>query len=40
MSGFSKFLDGIGKSTHEHVGKFLAHFGELAVREAFRVCLF
>jgi hypothetical protein len=29
-----------GRSTHEHIGQFLAHLGELADGEAFRVRLF
>jgi hypothetical protein len=29
-----------GRSTHEHVGQFVAHLGELADGEAFRVHLF
>jgi hypothetical protein len=37
---FSKFSDESGRSTHEHVGQFLAHLCELLDREAFRVCLF
>jgi hypothetical protein len=37
---FSKFSDENGRSTHEHIGQFLAHLGELADGEAFRVRLF
>jgi hypothetical protein len=37
---FSKFSGDQGKSTHEHVGQFLAQLGELADTEAFRVRLF
>jgi hypothetical protein len=37
---FSKFSGENGRSTHEHIGQFLAHLGELADREAFRVHLF
>jgi hypothetical protein len=37
---FSKFSSESGRSTHERVGQFLAHLGELAVGEAFHVCLF
>jgi hypothetical protein len=37
---FSKFSDEGGKSTHEHISQYLAHLGELADREAYRVCLF
>jgi hypothetical protein len=37
---FSKFSGEGGKSTNEHISQFLAHTGELANREAYRVCLF
>jgi hypothetical protein len=37
---FSKFSGESGRSTHEHVGQFLAHLGELADGEPFRVRLF
>jgi hypothetical protein len=37
---FSKFLGEGSRSTHEHVGQFLAQLGELADIEAFRVRLF
>jgi hypothetical protein len=37
---FSKFSGENGISTHEHIGQFLAHLGELADGEAFRVRLF
>jgi hypothetical protein len=37
---FSKFSSENGRSTHEHIGQFLAHLGELADGEAFRVRLF
>jgi hypothetical protein len=37
---FSKFSGENGRSTHKHIGQFLAHLGELADGEAFRVCLF
>jgi hypothetical protein len=37
---FSKLLGDQGKSTHEHIGQFLAQLGELADKEAFRVRLF
>jgi hypothetical protein len=37
---FSKFSGENGRSTHEHIGQFLAHLGELADGEAFRVPLF
>jgi hypothetical protein len=37
---FSKFSGENGRSTHEHIGKFLAHLGELADGEALRVRLF
>jgi hypothetical protein len=37
---FSKFSGKNGKSTHEHIGQFLAHLSELANGEAFRVRLF
>jgi hypothetical protein len=37
---FSKFSGENGRSTHEHIGQFLAHLGELADGEAFRVRLF
>jgi hypothetical protein len=37
---FSKFSSEGGKSTHEHISKYLAHLGELADRGAYRVCLF
>jgi hypothetical protein len=37
---FSKLYDKSGRSTHEHVGQFLAHLGELVAGEAFRVRLF
>jgi hypothetical protein len=36
----SKFSGENGRSTHEHIGQFLAHLGELADGEAFRVRLF
>jgi hypothetical protein len=35
-----KFSGENGRSTHEHIGQFLAHLGELADGEAFRVRLF
>jgi hypothetical protein len=37
---FSKFSGDNGRSTHEHIGQFLAHLGELADGEAFHVRLF
>jgi hypothetical protein len=37
---FSKFSGENGRSTHGHIGQFLAHLGELADGKAFRVCLF
>jgi hypothetical protein len=37
---FSKFSGENGISTHEHIGQFLAHLGELANGEAFHVRLF
>jgi hypothetical protein len=37
---FSKISGENGRSTHEHIGQFLAHLGELADGEAFRVRLF
>jgi hypothetical protein len=37
---FSKFSGESGRSTHEHIGQFLAHLGELVDGEAFRVRLF
>jgi hypothetical protein len=37
---FSKFSSESGRSTHEHVGQFLAQLGELDDGEAFRVRLF
>jgi hypothetical protein len=37
---FSKFSGENGRSTHEHIGQFLAHLGELADGEAFHVLLF
>jgi hypothetical protein len=37
---FSKFSGKNGRSTHEHIGQFLAHLGELADGEVFRVRLF
>jgi hypothetical protein len=37
---FSKFSSENGRSTHEHIGQFLAHLGELADGEAFCVRLF
>jgi hypothetical protein len=37
---FSKFSGENGRSTHEHIGQFLAHLGELADGEAFCVQLF
>jgi hypothetical protein len=37
---FSKFSDENGRSTHEHIGQFLAHLDELADGEAFCVRLF
>jgi hypothetical protein len=37
---FSKFSGENGRSTHEHIGQFLAHLGELTYGEAFRVRLF
>jgi hypothetical protein len=37
---FSKFSGENGRSTHEHIDQFLAHLGELADGEAFRVRLF
>ena len=37
---FSKFSRECGRSTHEHVGHFLAHLGELADGKVFRVHLF
>jgi hypothetical protein len=36
----TKFSSESGKSTHEHVSQFLAHLGELANREGYRVRLF
>jgi hypothetical protein len=35
-----KFSGENGRNTHEHIGQFLAHLGELADGETFRVCLF
>jgi hypothetical protein len=40
ISEFTKFSGDKGKSTHEHIGQFLAQLGELADTEVFRVCLF
>jgi hypothetical protein len=40
ISDFSKFSDEGGKSTREHISQYLAHLGELADREAYRVRLF
>ena len=40
ISEFSKFSGENGRSTHEHIGQFLAHIGELADGKAFRVRLF
>jgi hypothetical protein len=37
---FAKFLGDQGKSTHEHIGSFLAQLGELADKETFCVRLF
>jgi hypothetical protein len=37
---FSKFSGENGRSTHEHIGQFVAHLGEMADGEAFRVRLF
>jgi hypothetical protein len=37
---FSKFSGENGRSTHEHIGQFLAHLGELADGEVFHVRLF
>lgn len=37
---FSKFSGECGKSTHEHVGQFIAHLGELDDRKAFHIRLF
>jgi hypothetical protein len=37
---FSKFSGENERSTHKHIGQFLAHLGELADGEAFRVRLF
>jgi hypothetical protein len=37
---FSKFSGENGRSTHEYIGQFLAHLGELADGEAFHVRLF
>jgi hypothetical protein len=37
---FAKFSGDQGKSTHEHIGQFLALLGELADTEVFRVHLF
>jgi hypothetical protein len=37
---FSKFSGENGRSTHEHIGQFLAHLGELVDGEAFHVRLF
>jgi hypothetical protein len=37
---FFKFSGENGRSTHEHIGQFLAHLGELDDKEAFRVRLF
>jgi hypothetical protein len=37
---FSKFSGEGGKSTHEHISQFIAHLGELANGEAYRVRLF
>jgi hypothetical protein len=37
---FSMFSGENGRSTHEHIGQFLAHLVELADGEAFRVRLF
>jgi hypothetical protein len=40
ISDFSKFSSEGRKSTHEHISQFLAHLGELADMEAYRVRLF
>jgi hypothetical protein len=40
ISELSNFSGEIGRSTHKHIGQFLAHLGELADGEAFRVRLF
>jgi hypothetical protein len=40
FSEFSKFSGENGRSTHEHIGHFLAHLGELVDGEVFRVHLF
>jgi hypothetical protein len=37
---FSKFSGENGRSTHKHIGQFLAHLGELADGKTFRVRLF
>jgi hypothetical protein len=37
---FTKILGDQSKSTHEHIGQFLAQLGELVDTEAFRVRLF
>jgi hypothetical protein len=37
---FSKFSGENGRNTHEHIGQFLAHLGELADGKTFRVRLF
>jgi hypothetical protein len=37
---FSKIFGEGEKSTHEHISQYLAHLGELADREAYRVRLF
>jgi hypothetical protein len=37
---FSKFSGEGGKSTHERISQFIAHLGELADGEAYRVRLF
>jgi hypothetical protein len=37
---FSRFSGENGRSTHEHIGQFLAHLGKLADGEALRVRLF
>jgi hypothetical protein len=39
-TGVFHFSAESGRSTHEHVGQFLAHLGELVDGEAFRVRLF
>jgi hypothetical protein len=40
ISKFSMFSGENGRSTHEHIGQFLAHLGELADWEVFGVRLF